>query len=182
MKRIIGFLGLVFLTFSACNYKADKSSAQEQYQENKMRELKIERHFDVEPEKVYRAFTNPKDMIVWWTPDTKFDIDLRVGGQYTISREEDGNKFVMTGKYLEVERPHKLKYTCGMPDFSPVMDTITVEIQADPKGGCQLTFIQVGVGIDEELKQLSEGTISETEKGWNYGFDLMEKSWKENKK
>ena len=88
----------------------------------------------------------------------------------------------MTGKYLEVERPYKLKYTCGMPDFSPVMDTITVEIQADAKGGCQLTFIQVGVGIDEELKQLSEGTISETEKGWNYGFDLMEKSWKENKK
>lgn len=182
MKRIIGFLGLVLLTFSACNYKADKSSTQEQYQENNMRELKIERHFDVEPEKVYRAFTNPKDMVVWWTPDTKFDIDLRVGGQYIITREEDGNKFVMTGKYLEVERPHKLKYTCGMPDFSTIMDTIMVEIQADAKGGSQLTFIQVGAGIDEELKQLSEGTVSETEKGWNYGFDLMEKSWKENKK
>ena len=181
MKRIIEFFVLVFLTFSACNYKADKPSTQEQYQEKKLREIKIERHFDVEPEKVYRAFTNPKDMMVWWTLDTKFDIDLRVGGQYSITREEDGNKFVMTGEYLEVERPHKLKYTCGMPDFSPVMDTITVEIQADAKGGCQLTFIQAGVGINEELKQLSKGTISETEKGWNYGFDLMEKSWKEDK-
>ncbi len=180
MKRTIEFLILVLLAFSACNYKANKLSTQ-QYQENNMKELKIERQFDIEPEKVYRAFTNPKDMIVWWTPDTEFDIDLRVGGQYTITREENGTKFVMTGKYLELERPYKLKYTCGMPDFSPVMDTITVEIQDNENGGSQLIFIQVGEGIHEELKQLPEGTVSETEKGWNYGFDLMEKSWKENK-
>ncbi|WP_109853432.1 SRPBCC domain-containing protein [Aquimarina sp. AU58] len=180
MKRKIEFLSLVLLTFLACNYKANKLSTQ-QYHENKMKELIIERQFDIEPEKVYRAFTNPKDMIVWWTPDTEFDIDLRVGGQYTITREENGTKFVMTGKYLEVEQPYRLKYTCGMLDFSPVMDTITVEIRANENGGSQLRFIQVGKGIHEEIKQLPEGTISETEKGWNYGFDLMEKSWKENK-
>ena len=160
------------------NLLADKFTFGKQKQ---MKELKIERLFDAEPETVFRAFTNPKDMRVWWTPDTVFDIDLNVGGQYTITREEDGTKFIMTGEYLEVERPYKLKYTCGMPDFSPVMDTITIEIRVDENGGSILRFTQVGQGIQEELRQIPEGTISETEKGWNYGFDLMEKSWKANK-
>ncbi|HMN18924.1 MAG TPA: SRPBCC domain-containing protein [Ignavibacteriaceae bacterium] len=84
----------------------------------------------------------------------------------------------MTWKYLGVEQPNKLVYTCAMPDFSPIIDTITVEIQSDGKGGSQTTFTQVGEGIDEELQQLPEGTVSESEKGWKLGFDLMVEHWK----
>jgi uncharacterized protein YndB with AHSA1/START domain len=143
-----------------------------------LKNLKIISHFDVEPAKVFGAFTNPDEMIVWWTSDTEFDVDLRVGQRYTITRKEGETTYVMTGKYLEVEKPIKLKYTCAMPDFSPITDTISIEIQPVGKGGSQLTFIQEGEGIDDELKQLPEGTISETEKGWKLGFDLMEQSWK----
>jgi uncharacterized protein YndB with AHSA1/START domain len=180
MKKTIKYLSLVLLALTACNYKGSKPDNQEK-QNTIMKELIIERQFDIEPEKVFKAFSNPKDMIVWWTPDTKFDIDLRVGGNYKITREENDSKLVMTGKYLEVERPYKLKYTCGMLDYSPVIDTIIVEIEANNIGGSKLRFIQQGEGINEELNQLSEGMVSDTEKGWNYGFDLMEKSWKENK-
>ena len=179
MKHILGWLKLVLLTLLACNSHVDKSSSQQDLG-NKMKQLKIVRQFAVEPEKVYSAFTNPEDMIVWWTPDTEFDVDLRVGGQYAITRKEAGNTFVMTGTYLEVEQPNKLTYTCAMPDLSPIVDTITIDIQSNGKRGSQLTFIQVGEGIDEELQGLSEGAISESEKGWNYGFDLMERAWKEN--
>ncbi|UTW62872.1 SRPBCC domain-containing protein [bacterium SCSIO 12741] len=181
MKQVFGLLTLMLLTLSACNNMTDKSSKQ-QNQNTEMKQIKIVRQFEVLPDKVFAAFTKPNDMIVWWTSDTKFDIDLRVGGQYTITRTEGKDTFVMTGKYLEVEQPNKLKYTCAMPDFSPVVDTITVEIKPDGKRGSQLIFIQVGEGISEELRKLPEGTISDTEKGWNYGFDLMEKSWKQNKK
>ena len=41
-----------------------------------------------------------------------------------------------------------------------------------------MIFIQEGEGIDTELKELPEGTTSESEKGWQLGFDLMEQSWK----
>ncbi|TGV03796.1 SRPBCC family protein [Flavivirga rizhaonensis] len=174
MKKTLGLLTSALLVFSSCNNKTDK----QQNQQEKMRTLKIVRSFDVEPEKVFGAFTNPDDMIVWWTPDTKFDIDLRVGGQYSITRKEGETTYVMSGKYLEVEQPRKLKYTCAMLDFSPIIDTLSVEIQPDGKGGSRLTFIQEGEGINEELKQLPEGTISEREKGWNLGFDLMAQSWK----
>lgn len=178
MKQLLGLLTFVLLTLSACNNKADRSNNQ-QNQKTEMKQLKIVRQFDVEPEKVFAAFTNPNDMIVWWTTDTKFDIDLRVGGQYTITRTEGETSFVMTGEYLEVEQPNRLKYTCAMPDFSPIVDTIAVEIKPDGSGGSQLTFIQVGEGIDEELQQLPEGTVSESEKGWNLGFDLMVRAWRE---
>ena len=177
MKKIFGLLMLTLLTFSACNNNTDKTTKQPNQQE-KMKSLKIVRNFDVVPEKVFGAFTKPDEMIVWWTPDTEFDIDLQVGGQYSITRKEGEITYVMSGKYLEVGQPNKLKYTCAMLDFSPTTDTISIEIQPDGKGGSLLTFIQEGEGINEELKELTDGTISEREKGWNQGFDLMVKSWK----
>lgn len=139
--------------------------------------LKIERHFDVAPEKVFGAFTDPEEMIVWWTEDTRFDVDLRIGGHYTITREEGGTTFRMTGEFLEIEKPYKLRYTCAMPDFSPITDSIAITIEPDGKGGSTMIFIQEGEGIDAELKELPEGTVSESEKGWQQGFDLMAAAW-----
>lgn len=143
-----------------------------------MKSLKIERQFDVVAEKVFAAFTNPKDMRVWWTEDTEFDIDLKVGGSYTITRKGGDVSYRMTGEYIEIESPHKLKFTCDMPDFSPIFDTITINIAADGKGGSLVTFIQEGPGIESELKELAEGSVSESEKGWQMGFDLMDAHWK----
>ena len=87
----------------------------------------------------------------------------------------------MVGIYLEVEKPNKLKYTCSVPDFSSITDTISIEIEPIGKGGSQMTFIQEGEGIDDELAQVPIGTTSEREKGWNQGFDLMIESWKKKK-
>jgi uncharacterized protein YndB with AHSA1/START domain len=41
--------------------------------------LRIVRRFDVPPRSVFDAFTDPDAMRVWWTPDTAFDLDVRVG-------------------------------------------------------------------------------------------------------
>lgn len=142
-----------------------------------MERLKIERQFNVSPEKVFAAFTNPKDMRVWWTEDTEFELDLKVGGRYSIIRKEGETTFKMTGEYLEVGFPCKLKYTCAMLDFSPIIDTITIEIKSDGKGGSLMAFIQEGKGIDGELKVLPQGMVSESEKGWQMGFNLMRDNW-----
>jgi len=145
-----------------------------------MKNLRIERHFDVSEEKVFASFTHPDDMRIWWTDDTEFEIDLRVGGSYAISRKEGDMILTMTGDYLAVEYPYKLVYTCAMLDFSPIVDTITIEIHPDGSGGSNMTFTQEGEGIDSELKDLPEGTISESEKGWQMGFDLMADNWAKN--
>ena len=179
MKRRVAttFFGF-FIAFSTIGQIVEVFGIKNIINQKNMKSLKIERHFSVSPERIFAIFTHPEEMIVWWTPETKFDIDLQVGGNYTITREDNGITYRMTGKYLEVEKPNKLRYTCAMPDFSPITDTITIEIQANGKGGSKMTFIQEGEGIDAELKELPEETISESEKGWQMGFDLMEQYWK----
>ncbi len=137
------------------------------------RSLCMVRRFDVSPEVVFDAFTVPESMRAWWTEDTVFEIDLRIGGRWTISRPEEGVIYTMTGEYLEVDRPHRLQHTISMPQFSPNSDLVTIDIAADGAGGSTLTFIQSGPDIAAELRDLPEGSVSESEKGWQQGFDLI---------
>lgn len=146
---------------------------------NETPSLKVVRTFDVAPDVVFDALTKPEDMRVWWTDETTFDIDLRVGGQWKITRTEGDMTFMMTGEYLEIERPHRLKYTIAMPQFSSNSDTVTIDITADDKGGCEVTFVQNGPDIAAELKTLPQGEVSQSEAGWQQGFDLMEAAWTE---
>lgn len=143
-------------------------------------ELKIVRQFNVAPEVVFDALTKPEYMRIWWPDDTDFDIDLRVGGTWTITRTEGNMTSMMTGEYLEVDRPKWLQYTISMPQYSPNSDTVSVNISPNVKGGCEVIFIQSGPDIAEELKTLPQGEISQSEQGWQQGFDLMEKAWTDN--
>ena len=140
--------------------------------------LKITRKFKVAPEKVFDAFTHPSAMRVWWTENTHFDMDVKVGGFYTITRKEEDATYVMKGEFLEVQKPHRLQYTVAMPDFSPNEDVISIDIQADGQEGSVMTFTQEGPDIRSELEALQAGVASESEKGWQMGFDLMEEAWK----
>lgn len=144
---------------------------------NETPSLRILRKFDVAPEVVFDTFTKPGSMRVWWTDQTTFDIDLRVGGQWKIDRKEGEETYTMTGEYLEIERPHRLRYTIAMPQFSPNSDTVTIDITPDGKGGCKMIFVQSGRDIAAELQELPPGEVSESEKGWEQGFDLMEAAW-----
>jgi len=138
--------------------------------------LRIVRRFAVAPEVVFEALTVPEAMRVWWTEQTTFAIDLRVGGRWTIVRREGDQTFVAEGEYLEVDPPHRLRYTFGMPQFSPNRDTIAVEIA--PEGtGCVVVFEQSGVDIASELRDLAAGERPASEAGWQKGFDLMEAAW-----
>lgn len=144
---------------------------------NEMPRLKITRQFNVSPEVVFDALSKPEEMRVWWTNETDFDIDLRVGGTWTITRTEGDMTFMMTGEYLEVDRPNRLRYTISMPQYSPNSDTVSVDIVPDGKGGCEVIFVQSGPDISDELKALPEGEVSQSEQGWQQGFDLMEAAW-----
>ena len=148
--------------------------------ETKNKSLKITRTFSASPEEVFDVFTKPEAMRVWWTDRTTFDIDLRIGGTWTIVRKEDTETYTATGEYLEIERPHRLQYTYAMPQFSPNSNTITITIEPNKNDGSIMTFTESGPDIAEELSTLTEGDVSESERGWQQGFDLMEAAWKSN--
>lgn len=139
--------------------------------------LRIVRKFKVAPEVVFDTFTKPELMRIWWTDQTTFDIDLRVGGRWTIIRKEGSETYTMTGEYLEVQRPQRLSFTLAMPQFSPNSDTITITIEDRIGGACIVTFDQAGPDIAQELLEVQPGKTSASEEGWQQGFDLMEAHW-----
>ena len=58
--------------------------------ENK-KEVSFSRVFDSSPERVWKAWTDPKEIVKWWGPDNvsipECEIDLRVGGRIYIVME-----------------------------------------------------------------------------------------------
>jgi uncharacterized protein YndB with AHSA1/START domain len=110
-----------------------------------------------------------------WDENTTFDINLSVGGRWTIIRTEGETTYKATGEYLKIERPHRLKCTYAMPQFSQNSDTISIEITLE-EAGCVVT-VQAGEDIASELRELPLGSTSASEAGWQQGFDLMAAAW-----
>ena len=174
MKKLIFYIILLgTYLFSCTPQDKQKQKGVDMYKSDKTVYLKIVRDLSAEPEKIFDIFSDPKDMKIWWTETTTFDIDFREGGNWAIIRTEGETVYTAKGKYLQVKRPHQLVYTYSMPQFSPNTDTISIDIKSDTKGST-VSFMQKGEDIAGELGKLSEGETSQSEQGWNQMFDLIE--------
>lgn len=145
------------------------------------RQLHMTRRFEVAPDALFDAWTDPALTRQWLftSPTSQNDtkLDLRVGGKWRIADIREGVTYVATGEYIEVERPSRLAFTFSMPQFSPGSDTITVEIAAEG-AGCVMTFTQRGIDVAKEIAATPEGEMSGSEHGWMLMFvglkDLVE--------
>jgi uncharacterized protein YndB with AHSA1/START domain len=73
----------------------------------------LRRSFDAPREIIFDAWTDPKQVTVWWdavgAPLARCEIDLRVGGTFTfVSGSENVPPF--TGAYRKIERPEHLAF------------------------------------------------------------------------
>lgn len=105
----------------------------------------------VPPERVFRALTDPDQLMHWWgSPDTyrihEWTADVRVGGRWrSQGRSADGRPFTVGGEYLEVVAPHKIVQT-WVPDWEGrIVTTLTYRLEAIP-GGTRLTVRHEGFG------------------------------------
>jgi len=86
-------------------------------------ELKIERLFDAPPEVVFDTLVDPdaqaelfNDQVEGWKL-WEFEIDLRVGGTWTIifgREDEQGEPDRITNVFTEIDRPRRLAYDVSM--------------------------------------------------------------------
>ncbi len=89
------------------------------------RDLKLERIVDVPVELVWKAWTDPKQIVKWFTPDPwktiACEIDLRPGGRfYTVMQSPEGEQFPGDGCYLEIVENKKLIWTDALePGYRP---------------------------------------------------------------
>jgi uncharacterized protein YndB with AHSA1/START domain len=83
--------------------------------------LKIEKLIKAPRERVFQAWTDPKQIQQWFVPcgngdhkATTAKCDPRVGGKYRIQTQKaDGEYFTASGTYREVKPPEKLVFTWG---------------------------------------------------------------------
>lgn len=154
-------------------------------------EIKISRIFDVPREKMWNAWTDPKEVKKWWGPKgftaPEINIDLKVGGKYLYCMRGAGfdgvvKDFWNVGKFTEVLPMKRIVATVSFGDENgnpipaahynmpgdwqmEVMATVTFEEVED--GKTKLTVSEVGIPVE-----MGEPARM----GWEQQFDKLAES------
>jgi len=133
-----------------------------------MTTLHLERRFDAPSGQVFDAWIKPEIAGRWLftapgSESHSTDLDARAGGRWTVVDRREGVDYTALGEYLEIDRPRRLAFTFGMPQFSPEFCQVTIEIV--PSGeGARLTLTQ---------NPLPEDAVEPLRKGWNDMFGQL---------
>ena len=135
--------------------------------------LRITRTFDVPPERVWEAWTDPDQFAEWWgtdavwVPTETVSLDVREGGEWraVMHLPEQAGTIAWVGEYTVVEPPHRLAFTLSDDEPDPRRDTVTVDLRA-VDGGTEMTVSQLGGG-------LSSVGYDEAAAGYQGFFDTM---------
>jgi uncharacterized protein YndB with AHSA1/START domain len=106
--------------------------------------VQVSHRFAASPERVFDAWldVDKARRFLFATENgtiVRAEIDARVGGRFTIVDRRDTEEVLHTGEYLEIDRPRRLVFTFGIPQWVPDFDLVTIEI-APSGSGCELTL------------------------------------------
>jgi uncharacterized protein YndB with AHSA1/START domain/uncharacterized protein YciI len=124
------------------------------------------------PERVFRALTDPDDVMRWWKVPGGFgarewESDTRAGGKWRCAGvAQDGKTHTMHGEYTVVEPPHKLAFTWNPSWDEPYTTQVTYTLEAID-GGTLLTLRHEGFADRAEI-------CRNHTKGWTRVLSLLE--------
>jgi uncharacterized protein YndB with AHSA1/START domain len=113
----------------------------------------VTHRYAASPERVFDAFLNPDVARHFLFATATGEMitakaDARVGGVYEFTeRRPDMGEVRHVGEYLEIDRPRRLVFTFGVPQFDPGMTTVIIDLRPDGEG-CLLTLTNEGVPAD----------------------------------
>lgn len=162
----------------------------------KTQELAIVRMFDAPREMVWKAWTEPEQMMKWWGPKPftapVIKIDLRVGGSYlfcmrgSVGPDQPTMDFWSGGVYKEIVPFEKIVYTdrftnehgdvvdpaiYGMPPEFPKENVVTVTFE-EVAGKTKLTILYV-VESEAVLEKMLSMRMRE---GWESSLQKLAES------
>ncbi len=127
------------------------------------RDLVLERVVDVPPNLVWKAWTEPEHLKVWFAPKPwtvpHAEVDLRPGGVFkTVMRSPDGEEFGEAGCILEVIPEKRLVWTDALgPGFRPNQEAFFTGILTISASGTGTRYRAVAMhGIEEAARKHSE--------------------------
>ena len=164
-------------------------TATERIEQQGTRDLEITRIFDAPRELVWKTWTEPERLMLWWgakditSPACK--IDFRVGGKYHICmRMPDGQNVWSTGVYKEIVPLERIVCTDSFADADGnVVSGTYYGLEEDFP--LELLMIVTFEDLDGKTKMilrhhgLPTGEMAEmTEQSWNQSFDKLAESLK----
>ncbi len=135
------------------------------------RVLTISRVIATSPERLFDAWTKPDLILQWWGPEgagiPEHRMDVKVGGAWrTAFDNPDGNRYVCSGTYEVLERPHRLAFTWAwqQPDGQRGHETV-VEVNFEKVArGTRMTLVQKTFQVQEQAIRHNAGWSSSFEK------------------
>jgi len=128
----------------------------------------LDRHYDVAPERVFRAFADPHAKAQWFTgpPEAKQEdvsFDFREGGRETATTiVEDGTRYGFFATYTDIVPGQRIVYTYEMTVNGRRMSVsiATIELHPAATGGTDLVLTEQGVYLDglDQPQYRREGT------------------------
>ena len=124
------------------------------------------------PEKVWRAWTDPEALKLWWGPDAAdrvaaVQLDVRVGGRFRIVfGGPRGTDHEVQGVYKEVVEPRKLVFTWTWPNTTPERESLV-----------SIVFKAVGSGTELDFRHeqfFDEAARDGHRRGWSAALDKLE--------
>ncbi len=116
-----------------------------------MAEFSVTHTYAATPEQVFDAWLDPAvaRLFLFATPTGEMiraEVDARVGGTFTfVDRRPDMGDVLHTGEYRQIDRPRRLVFTFGVPQFNPDMTKVELDFAPTTTGGCRLTLTQSDV-------------------------------------
>ncbi|MGD0445295.1 MAG: SRPBCC domain-containing protein [Edaphobacter sp.] len=144
--------------------------------EDGLLEMSLTRRVSAPLEIVFRAWTDARQLAEWWGPkgftNPVCEADARAGGAIRIHmRAPDGVVYPMTGRYVEIDRPHRLVFTTaaldgeGRPMFE-VRNTVTFTAVA---GGTEIALVAEVTSTTPSVPQYLSGMSM----GWSQSLDRL---------
>lgn len=98
--------------------------------------VRVRRVMPAPPAEVFDEWLDPESLTEWMCPRpvrvVDVSIDARVGGVVRFDIDEAGTPLLMTGQFLEIDRPRLLRFTWSMSDWPDPTVSSIVEVTFAP--------------------------------------------------
>jgi uncharacterized protein YndB with AHSA1/START domain len=139
-------------------------------------EMSLTRRVQAPVDVVFGAWTDAKQLAEWWGPkgftNPVCEADARVGGAIRIHmRAPDGTVYPMTGRFVEIDRPHRLVFMTAALDSDgkamfEILNTVTFTAIA---GGTEIALVAQVTSTTPAAPQYLAGMSQ----GWGQTLDRL---------
>jgi uncharacterized protein YndB with AHSA1/START domain len=125
--------------------------------------LTIQRIINAPCRLVFNAWTDPRQMVQWWSPEDvecrSVTADLKVGGAYRIHMLSPDGDHIAIGKYEEIVPGKRLRFTWEWEHYAMADSVVTVEFE-DLGKTTRLTLTHEGLPDREDTPDHKRGWTS----------------------